>query len=220
MKKLTLVERIPALLLLVLAILFVFMAMPPSQYHLFSSLYEIIEGDPFFGSNYYLTMGSLFTIFIVLFLSGLLLLVLISFFFDNLFSYHTVHKFIYVFLLPEMAAQIGAFVMLIHTKNTAHDYFSVFNILSLVLNLFIFVSYIVTEILFVRKPYQKLKQEFSATPDRKEEVSSMSEEKESNPKEDAQKEMLRMVTTLLDEKKITKEEADRMIERIYTDKEE
>lgn len=220
MKKMTIKERIPSLLLLCLSLLFVFMAFSPSQYELLSSLYQIVQGDAFAGENYYLTLGSLFTIFTILFLSGLVLIALVSFFFDNLFTYHTVHKFLYLFLIPEMVAECGAFVMLIHTNHTEQDYFSIFNILSLILNILIFVGYIVTEILFVGKPYRKLKQEFESIPVKTETSPNAKEEKNVNSQTDAKKEMIRMVTTLLDEKKITKEEADRMIERIYGEKEE
>ncbi len=79
-----------------------------------------------------------------------------------------------------------------------------------------------TEVLFIGKPYRELKRQVEK--ETKEEKANTpvfqaqeEEKQETKEKKDNKVEMLKMVTTLLDEKKITKEEADRMIERISED---
>lgn len=213
--------RIPSIIVLFSSFMFIFMALGKSQYELFSDLYKIVGDEPFSSMNRPYTLGSLFTIFTLLFLVFVILLDFVSFFFDRLFNYHTIHKMLFALVVLQTISEILAFSMVYQTRNNALSFYSVFNILSLVLSLIVFVSYAVTEILFVAKPYYQLKKELDK--EEKEEKESKplfvanEEEEKKEEKKNTKAEMLKMVTALLDEKKISKEEADKMIERITKD---
>ena len=219
--KLSFKYRIPSIIVLFSSLLFIFMALGKSQYQLFSDLYKIVGDDPFSSLNRPYTLGGLFTIFVILLLVFIILLDFVSFFFDRLFNYHTIHKMLFALLVLQTISEILAFSMVYQTRNNALSFYSIFNLLSLILTLIVSFSYAVTEILFIAKPYYQLKKEI----DNEEKI-----EKEEKPLFDANREeikieekkstkaeMLKMVTALLDEKKISKEEADRMIEKITQD---
>ncbi len=114
--------------------------------------------------------------------------------------------------------------MVLFTAGKDPSFFSAFNYIDLILNLVVALSYGVTEILFVGNPYRELKKQVEKeTKEKKENVplfqaeEEKEEVKEEKQAKDNKSEMLKMVTTLLDQKKITKEEADKMIERITND---
>ncbi len=215
-------QRIPSVILLCLSVLFIFMALGKSQYQLFSDLFKIVGEHPFTSWNYPYTLGGIFTIFVILILIFIILLDVVTFFFDRLFNYHTVHKMLFGLVIFETISEIVAFTMVFFTKDKDPSFFSAFNVINLVLNIIISFSYFVTEVLFIGKPYRELKRQVEK--ETKEEKTNTpvfqaqeEEKQETKEKKDNKVEMLKMVTTLLDEKKITKEEADRMIERISED---
>ena len=209
--KLSIKYRIPSIIVLFSSFLFVFMALGKSQYQLFSDLYKIVGDDPFSSLNSPYTLGGLFTIFTILFLVFVILLDFVSFFFDRLFNYHTIHKMLFALIVLETISEIVAFSMVYQTRDNALSFYSAFNLFSLILTLIVSVSYVVTEILFVAIPYYQLKKEEKPL------FIANEEETKKEEKKNTKAEMLKMVTALLDEKKISKEEADKMIERITKD---
>lgn len=219
--KLSIKYRIPSIIVLFSSLLFVFMALGKSQYQLFSDLYKIVGDDPFSSLNRPYTLGGLFTIFTILFLVFVILLDFVSFFFDRLFNYHTIHKMLFALIVLETISEILAFSMVYQTRDNALSFYSAFNLFSLILTLIVSVSYVVTEILFVAIPYYRLKKEIDKEESEKKEEKHLfianEEETKKEEKKNTKAEMLKMVTALLDEKKISKEEADKMIERITKD---
>lgn len=217
-------QRIPSILLLFLSLMFIFMAIGKSQYMLFSDLFKIVGETPFSAENYPYTLGGIFTIFVVLLLVFIILLDIVSFFFDRLFNYHTVHKLLFGLVLFETASEIVAFIMVLLTKSKDPSFFSAFNYIDLILNLIVSISYCVAEILFIGNPYRELKRLAEKEKEEKKEnvplfhaEDEKKQEEEVKQTKDNKTEMLKMVTTLLEQKKITKEEADKMIERIAND---
>ena len=214
LSQLTRKQRIPSILLLFLSLMFIFMALGKSQYMLFSDLFKIVGETPFSTENYPYTLGGIFTIFV--------LLDIVSFFFDRLFNYHTVHKLLFGLVVFETVSEVVAFIMVLFTKSKDLSFFSFFNYMDLILNLLVSISYCVTEILFIGNPYRELKRQVENEEKKENLPLFKAEEEKKEVKEEKQikenkTEMLKMVTTLLDEKKITKEEADKMIERITKD---
>lgn len=225
LSQLTRKQRIPSFILLFLSLIFIFMALGKSQYQLFSDLFRIVGETPFSKEHYAYTLGGIFTIFVVLLLVFILLLDIVTFFFDRLFNYHTVHKMLFGLVVLETVSEIVSFAMVFMTKDLDPTFFSAFNWIDLILNLLVSVSYFVTEILFISKPYHELKRQVEKEEETKEknkplfqaEKEEIKDEKKAVVTNNSKSEMLKMVTTLLDQKKITKEEADKMIERITDD---
>lgn len=222
LSQLTRKQRIPSILLLFLSLMFIFMALGKSQYMLFSDLFKIVGETPFSKENYPYTLGGIFTIFVILLLVFIILLDIVSFFFDRLFNYHTVHKLLFGLVVVETVSEVVAFIMVLFTKSKDLSFFSFFNYMDLILNLLVSISYCVTEILFIGNPYRELKRQVENEEKKENLPLFKAEEEKKEVKEEKQikenkTEMLKMVTTLLDEKKITKEEADKMIERITKD---
>lgn len=213
--------RIPSIIVLFSSLLFIFMALGKSQYQLFSDLYKIVGDDPFSSLNRPYTLGGLFTIFMILLLVFIILLDFVSFFFDRLFNYHTIHKMLFALIVLQTVSEILAFSMVYQTRNNVLSFYSIFNLLSLILTLIVSFSYAVTEILFIAKPYYQLKKEIDkeekSEKEKKPLFDANREEIKIEEKKNTKAEMLKMVTALLDEKKISKEEADKMIEKITKD---
>ena len=128
---------------------------------------------------------------------------------------------LFALIVLETISEILAFSMVYQTRNNALSFYSAFNLFSLILTLIVSVSYVVTEILFVAIPFYQLKKEIDKEESEKKEEKPLfianEEETKKEEKKNTKAEMLKMVTALLDEKKISKEEADKMIERITKD---
>ena len=128
---------------------------------------------------------------------------------------------LFALIVLETISEILAFSMVYQTRDNALSFYSAFNLFSLILTLIVSVSYVVTEILFVAIPFYQLKKEIDKEESEKKEEKPLfianEEETKKEEKKNTKAEMLKMVTALLDEKKISKEEADKMIERITKD---
>lgn len=220
-------KKIPAYIALASVVMFALMAVPFSHYTFFSQYHEVVQDGILSGDNIYYTLGSMSAIFSILLLCIIVLLALLSVFMTSFYNYHLVTVIILVLFSMQTTFEVLFFASAFQTRsNESFSSYSICNIIPLIANLLLLIAYVATFILFDHIPFCKIKASLSRVSSVEEKEISVSEniskeEIKQNEKAEIEKnnkqEMIKMVTKLLDEKKITKEEADKMIDRIIND---
>ncbi len=200
-------------------LMFIFMAIPHSQYSLLGEMTalnnNVNEQGELLPINIFTVIPAIATLFTILFLAVIFLLSIVSLFFDRFYNFHSVATVIFIFFFLTVISENIYFVFGLQGQfDNGERVILPFNYVTPILTNLAFIGFVFTFFKFIQQKYMIIKHEINTSV-----ISSHTNEMKDEPQEktivkQTNEDMKKMILDMLSQGKISSEEAYKILDEI------